>query len=130
MDKSSVLKAFNNHFFEFIDDVIRILPDNNDIKTSKTFFETTKKANATIIIKVWYTYIQVPYGEMLESGNIDFFINKDYSTDLANLSNANEIVSAIDKVREPIKDMGDENKQHSLKYFNNLNKLSKLYNDL
>ena len=43
MDKSTVLKAFNNHFFEFIDDIIGIFPENNDIKTTKTFFEMTKR---------------------------------------------------------------------------------------
>ena len=43
MDKSSVLKAFNNHLFEFIDDIITAFPDNNDIKTAKSFFELTKR---------------------------------------------------------------------------------------
>ena len=30
-----VLKAFNNHLLEFIEDVIRIFPENLDIKTGK-----------------------------------------------------------------------------------------------
>ena len=48
MDKSTVLKAFNNHLFEFIDDVISAFPNNNDVKTTKTFFELTKKGNVTL----------------------------------------------------------------------------------
>ena len=32
---SSLLKAFNNHLLEFVEDVIRIFPENLDIKTGK-----------------------------------------------------------------------------------------------
>jgi len=129
MDKSTVLKAFNNHLFEFIDDVISAFPNNNDIKTTKTFFEITKKGNATLLIKVWYTYVYIPYNELLEADDLDYFINKDYSNDISNLQNMSEILISIDKIRNPIKEMSDENKQHSLKYLKNLNKLSKMYDD-
>lgn len=63
MDKSSILKAFNNHLFEFVDDIITIFPENNDIKTTKTFFEMTKKGNVTLLIKIWFTFVETPYGE-------------------------------------------------------------------
>lgn len=129
MDKSIVLKGFNNHFFEFMDDIITIIPDNNDLKTTKTFFEMTKKGNATLLIKIWYTYVYKPYADVLDSGNLEFFINKDYSEDIVNLANAKDILSAIDKIRNPIKEMSDTNKTHSLEYLKNLNKLSKLYNE-
>ena len=36
-------------------------PDNNEITIAKTSFETFKKFNPTIIIKVWYTYVYLPY---------------------------------------------------------------------
>tara|TARA_B110000483_G_scaffold243635_1_gene334695 strand:+ start:5160 stop:5555 length:396 start_codon:yes stop_codon:yes gene_type:complete len=129
MDKSSILKAFNNHLFEFVDDIISIFPENNDIKTTKTFFEITKKGNATLLIKIWFTYVHTPYGELLENDDLEYFVNKDYSEDMSNLSNAKDILSSIDKIRQPIKAMSDSNKEHSLKYLKNLNKLSKLYNE-
>lgn len=128
MDKSTVLKAFNNHFFEFVDDIIGIFPENNDIKTTKTFFEMTKKGNATLLIKVWYTYVYKPYADILDAGDLDFFINKDYSEDMAGLTNAKDILASIDKIRNPIKEMSDTNKAHSLSYLTNLNKLSNIYN--
>tara|TARA_B100001175_G_C19443956_1_gene607728 strand:- start:732 stop:1127 length:396 start_codon:yes stop_codon:yes gene_type:complete len=129
MDKSTVLKAFNNHLFEFIDDVISAFPDNNDIKTTKTFFELTKKGNVTLLIKAWYTHVYIPYNDILAADNLEFFITKDYSQDISNLPNMSEILVSIDKIRNPIKEMSDENKQHSLKYLKNLNKLSKMYDD-
>ena len=36
MDKTTILKAFNNQFEEFLDDVEVIFPSNRDIKTTKT----------------------------------------------------------------------------------------------
>ena len=48
VNKSKLLKVFNTHFFEFIDDIIRILPENVDIKSSRILFELTKKANPTL----------------------------------------------------------------------------------
>jgi hypothetical protein len=126
-DKSTILRAFNTHFFDFLDDIIRIIPDNRDISVAKTSFETIKRANPTIILKVWYQYVYSPYKDVIEQGNISFFFEKDYGTDLANLNNANEIMKTIDKIRQPIKEMSDENKAHSTKYIQNLSKLSMTY---
>ena len=41
-DKSTILKGFNTHFFNFLDDVASIIEDNDEILTSKAFFETVK----------------------------------------------------------------------------------------
>ena len=38
MDKTTILKAFNNQFEEFLEDVELLFPDNRDIKTSKQDF--------------------------------------------------------------------------------------------
>ena len=34
MDKTTILKAFNNQFEEFLEDVEVLFPENNDIKTA------------------------------------------------------------------------------------------------
>lgn len=129
-EKSQVLKGFNIHLFEFLDELIKIFPENMDIRTIKTFFELTKKGNATILIKAWNIYVNVPYGEKLENGDLDYFINKDYRDDLTQLSNSEDILRAIQQIREPLIDLSDESKIHSLNYLNNLNKLSGLYNTM
>jgi hypothetical protein len=73
-DKSSILKAFNNHFFEFLDDIIGIFPENNDIREARVTFETFKRGNPTLIIKVWFQYVYTPYASAILSGDISFFI--------------------------------------------------------
>jgi hypothetical protein len=126
-DKSSISKAFNTHFFEFVEDIINIFPENKDIKDSKTAFELFKKANPTSILKAWNFFVYTPYRDVIDAGNIDFFFDKDYKNDLTYMSNANEIVKIIDTLREPVKNMGDTNKDHAMKYIQNLSKLSDMY---
>jgi hypothetical protein len=126
-DKSTILKTFNNHFFEFLTDIICIFPENNDIITAKKSFENIKKLNPSIIIKVWKNYVYQPYKEVIEAGNIEFFFDKDYNSDLQTVANGSEIIKMIDVMREPIKNMSDANKEHSMKYIQNLSKLSEIY---
>ena len=126
-DKSTILKGFNTHFFDFLDDVASIIDDNEEILTSKTFFETAKKANPTLIIKCWNLYVYQPYKEIIDSGNIHYFLEKDYNNDISVLANSKEIMNGIDKIRAPIKGMSEINQQHCMKYIQNLSKLSTLY---
>ena len=126
-DKSSILKAFNTHFFDFLDDILRIFPENTDIATAKRSFETIKKANPTAILKVWAQYVYGQYKDVIDSGNIEFFFEKDYGSELNNLANGGDIMKMIDIMREPVRQMSDVNKAHSMKYIQNLSKLSTLY---
>jgi len=129
-DKSSVLKAFNNHFFEFINDMIEIVSENDEIITAKYFFEQLKRTNPTIILKIWYEYIYAPYKDIVDAGSIDFILEKNYKTDLLILNNSEEIIKAVEKIREPIRSMDKEDKEASMKYIQNLSKLSLIYKSM
>jgi len=127
-DKSTVLRAFNKHFFEFIDDIVTILPDEPEIVKAKASFENIKKMNPTLICKTWFKVVYSPYKEVIDQGDISFFFEKDYASDLSNVPNAAEIISIIDKIRMPIKSMDEVNKGHCTKYIQNLSKLSTVHN--
>ena len=129
-DKSTILHAFNTNFFEFINDISTLFPDNPDIIKAKIAFEMAKKANPTIIVKIWFSNIQQPYSSIIKSGDISFFYDKDYASDLGNLTNSNEILKIIDTLRQPIKSMSDVNKQHSMNYIQILSKLSLVYSQM
>jgi len=129
-DKSTILKAFNTHLFDFLDEIIRIIPENNEVKVARNSFDTIRKANPTSIAKAWYLFVHTPYSEIIEKGDITFFFDKDYSTDLNDLKNQNSVMEMIDKIRDPVKNMSPENIAHSAKYIQNLGKLSVLYYDL
>lgn len=129
-DKSTLLRSFNTHLFEFLDDIIRIFPDNLEIQTAKTSFQTIKRANPTAIAKVWFSYIYMPYREVIDSGDIQFFFQKDYSEDLSILQNSGEIIKIIDTLREPVSNMSETEKAFTMKYLQNLSKLSMLYSSM
>lgn len=126
-DKSIVLKAFNNHFFEFFEELIKIFPENVEIKSSVDVFYLTKKANPTLLVKIWYQFVEQPYGELIQKDDLDYFINKDYKEDVAQMPYSENVLQGIDSIRKPIKDMSEHNKKQSIEYIKNLCKLSAVY---
>jgi hypothetical protein len=127
--KSLILRNFNNHFFEFMDDIISIYPENVEIAGARNSFDAFRKANPILIAKAWHKFIYIPYNELVEKGDITLFIEKDYSTDLAHLKNVDKVMLIIDKIRAPIRSMSESNKAHTTKYLQNLCKLSALYTE-
>lgn len=128
MNKSEILGAFNNHFMEFFNEVSLLFPENTDIKVAHTSLMTMRKANPKLIAKIWKEYIIDPYKKEIETGNIDFFINRNYTEDLRNTSYAKTILEKIDTLRGPIKEMGEENLKKTIEYVQNLTKICELYN--
>ena len=129
-DKPTLSRAFNQHFIDFVDDIIRIYPDNRDVLKLKTSFETVKKANPSLAVKAWYQKVYTPYSQFINNGDINFFFDKDYSQDLKTVSNGGEIMKMIDQIREPVRTMNDENKDHCMKYIKNLSKISVAYSSM
>jgi hypothetical protein len=126
-DKSLLLNAFNTQFFDFIEDIEHVFSEDSSIKKAKVAFNLIKKANPVLIIKIWFTYVCTQYETEINSDNIDFFIEKDYKKDFIYISGSDNIISNIDKLREPVRNMSKENQEKSFKYIKNLCILSKLY---
>ena len=124
---SNILTAFNDHFVEFVSDVHSVFPEDTDVLAAKNALLAIRKANPKLIIKIWNVYIVGKYNTEIESGNLDFFINKDYSNDVANADNSSKIVDSIDRLRAPIKSMGKDNQEKTMKYIQNLTKLASIY---
>ena len=122
---TNLLKVFNNHLVEFLDDVITIFPENTDIQTGRTFIVGIKKVNPKKIIEIWKTYVNDKYIQEINDGNWDFFINKDYTEDLQYTSS--NVVNVINDVKIQFRDTSNENKQKALKYVQNLCKICNLY---
>lgn len=123
-DRSLVLKTFNKYFFDFLDDLIALFPEMKDIKESRDYFDILKRANPTLLIKIWHSFIHVPYSDVIEKGDITFFFTKDYSADLIHLHNASEIIKVIDTtLREPLQNMDAANLEKCVKYIQILSKL-------
>ena len=123
---SSILTAFNDHFFEFLVDVQNVFPYDPDILTAINSLTMIRKANPKMIVKIWKTFIADKYTAQIEANDISFFLSKDYSSDVSNAQNSDKIMESINRLREPIKNMGPENQAKVMKYIQNLTKLSDL----
>lgn len=123
---TNLVTVFNDHFAEFVSDIQSIFPTDPDILTAKNVLLTIRKANPKLLVKIWSKYVYNPYKTQIEAGDINFFLAKDYSLDLARNENADKIMESIDRLRNPIKEMTPDNQCKSMKYIQNLSKLAGL----
>ena len=123
MDKSLILKTFNTHIIEFMDDIITVFPRELELLTSRTFIQGILKVKKKLVIEYWYKYVYLLYKEEIDVGNFDYFLNKDYNKDTED----NNILNGIEKMRTKIKELSEGNKEKSIEYVKNLSKLSNIY---
>ena len=121
---TNLVPVFNDHFAVFVNDVQSVFPDDPDILTAKNALLAIRKANPKLLVRIWMKYVVTPYKDQINSGDIKFFITKDYSSDLARNDNADKIMESIDRLRNPVKQMSTDNQAKTMKYIQNLSKLA------
>lgn len=128
--RSVYVYAFNKLFLEFFDDIITVYPECKELRTAKMACERFRDLNGPNLIRMWYQSVYLPYRQEIEQGNVDFFLNKDYSGDVlssSSSSSSNAIMDKIEYVRSIIMDMSPQNKEHAAKYILHLSKLADMY---
>jgi hypothetical protein len=124
---NNLLTAFNDHFVEFLTDIQRVFPEDVDVLTAKNALLTIRKTNPKIIVKIWTKCVVGEYKKEIDAGDIAFFINKDYTKDVATSNSSDKITESIDRLRNPVKQMSAEDQTKVMKYIQNLTKLATLY---
>lgn len=127
MNNQLILSTFIKQLDECIVDITTTYSTDSRFIKGKLAFDTIKKTNPKIIIASWKTKVTDKYDEQIMAGNIDYFISKDYAADLTDQPYTVYIDNTIHDLKEAIQKMSAENKAVSLKYIQNLCKLSKLY---
>ena len=90
-----------------------------------------KKANPRSVVLLWKQHITDKYKDEIYNGNIRYFLIKDYKSDIGGsitVDNEDTILEAINRLRNPIQNMGEDNQKKAMKYIQNLTKISELYN--
>ena len=123
-----ILTAFNNHFEEFVEDIVRAFPDDIEIATAATALKKLRKANPKLIIMIFKEHVVGPYGTKIIEGDLSYFIQKDYTKDVEGSTQAGPILEKIQHIKEPLTSMQESEKDKVLRYMQNLCKLSSLYN--
>jgi hypothetical protein len=127
MNKSDILSGFNNHLAELLESLIEILPKDVELKTAYTSITTLRKANPRLIIPIWKSYVLDKYEDNIMAGNLEYFLDKDYTEDVKDTGNAATILEKINIVKNTIKTLEKENLDKTILYLQNLTKLCKVY---
>ena len=127
MNKSDILSGFNNHLAELLESLIEILPKDVELKTAYTSITTLRKANPRLIIPIWKSYVLDKYEDNIMAGNLEYFLDKDYTEDVKDTGNAATILEKINVVKNTIKTLEKENLDKTILYLQNLTKLCKVY---
>ena len=131
MNKNQVIEAFNNHFMEFIKDVERVFPHDTDIISTRKSLSKTLVVMPKILIRIFNDSFVTLYSNEIDRGDLEFFINNDYKTRHGYKEKDDPwALEKIDTLREPVRNMSDQDKLQVIKYLQNLKKLSDLYNNL
>ena len=75
----SLVKVFNEHLYDFYNELIILYPKNNELKTGRTIVETLKKFNPKKLIETWNILIVIPYEKEILSENLGFFLDHNFS---------------------------------------------------
>ena len=119
--------GFNNHLSELLESLSEILPENKELKTAIASLATARKANPKLIIMSWKHYVLDKYEENIMSGNLDYFLEKDYSDDVKNEADAANILDKIIVIKNTMKTLDKVNLDKTVSYLQNLTKLCKVY---
>ncbi len=125
----SLVKVFSEHLLDFYEELIKLYPRNNELKAGKTIVDTLKKFNPKKLIESWQKMIAIPYGEKVMQGDITFFLNHDYEKEL-NITHKYDRKTNEDwmkEIKDIVRNMEEANLKKSIKYFQNLTKICKLY---
>lgn len=124
---TSVVSAFNDHFMEMVNDIVAVFPDDLDILSARNSIKALRKINPKMLIRSWDFYVVSKYYKEIESGDLSYFLNKDYTEDVSVSSDSKRIIEAINRLRNPIKSMSEEEQKKILKYLQNLSKLTMVF---
>jgi len=127
--KQLCLKAFGNHFLEWMDWVCELFPNDVDMEKARTALQQVKKYNPKGLITLWYNQIYSRYKKQIDEEDFSFFVVKDYSWDIeqGSVVNAEKALLVIDRIRNELKSLKDEDKSKQMKFVNTLSKLSLIY---
>ena len=130
MNNSIVLSTFVKQLNECLEDIITTYPDNCKVDDRflkcKMYFDLLKSTNPRLMILTWKTMVNERYREQILSGDVNFFVTKNYKDDAAEYY-SDTVEGAINDLRNTINAMSPEITITSMKYIQNLCKLGDLY---
>ena len=131
VNKSVLVKVFSEQCEELYQDLLKIYPDNLDIKTGLTMVQTMKRFNPKLMIKKYKISVNDVYYDKIIRGDLEYFIEKDYLDDYRSVGYTTEGAQKqndwIASLKKLYKLQDEKNKKKLKKYFQQLSKLCRMY---
>ena len=108
------LQKFNVTFEEFIEDLVKVFPDDPELRVYEMLLRSCLKSDPRYVLDVFHSCVTVPYAEEILSKNEDFFLRHQYDSITETSSQALDVV---DRIKSYWKDMSEQNKEIIWKYF-------------
>ena len=119
----TLVKLFNSHIIEFIEDLSVIVDDDSELLAIKRKIKTLIRISSSQPIKIWNDNCS-KYDNEIEKKNYEYFLNKSYIKDIRN---DDMLLSLFEKYKTQFSHETKENKEKIMQYIYNLNKISKIY---
>ena len=130
MRKEECVNLFNVKLKEFINDLITVYPQDEDLYTFKTSISMLLLVNDKQVIKIFKDFVYPKYKDHILQRDENFFLTHDYTDDV-NSVGQNESPEFTDqlivKIKSYWKTMTDDNKNVIWNYFTLLIKLVEKY---
>lgn len=110
-------EKFNDTFKEFMQDLIRVFPEDMDYRMYELAVHTTMTYYPTYVADTFHQKVTIPYGERILQRDDTFFISHDFQEVVKTSQqqvNANELIT---KLKECWVNLSDANKDIIWKYF-------------
>lgn len=130
MDTDKFYTIFNTKITEFLNDLIRLFPDDADFKMYKTAISLAKLADEKKPLQYYKKFVTEEYKEHIRNKNDKFFLDHDYKEILSDSELSNEINSGdfssqiVDRLKGYWSQISDENKEIVWNYFTLFLKIS------
>jgi hypothetical protein len=125
----SLVKLFNSQIDEFIYDILKVFPNNKDIKTLKFVFENICKVNPSMSIKLWYKTIMPLYYDNIKNRDYGALFVNDFKSDLKKYYDGNAVIEIVSIIQNLSTKLTDEDKTKIMNYMLNFCKISEKYNE-
>jgi hypothetical protein len=119
----SLVSVFVSHFSDFVADILSVFPEDVDLLAAQQVVATVRSTNPKLLVKIWKQHVAIPYRQPIEDGNMAYFLDKDYASDVQIADNAAHLLKSIDRLRDPIRRMSPENQAKTMQYIQNLTTL-------
>jgi hypothetical protein len=116
-------ERFNETFKEFMQDLIRVFPEDVEFRMYELAIQSTMTYYPTYVGEMFFEKVTVPFEEKIMQRDSTFFLTHDYTDVLHNPHK--EANAVIEKIKDCWVNMVDENKDIVWKYFRVLVLLSK-----